>query len=578
MRDEKLILTVQPKIEFGDLDSNIPTNVMNVPDDWLDGLSDLIAKLFFIENDEEFDSLLRGLEPGPAASLIEETVDPLGMYYPSNRTIKIDENKIHRCADYMQAQGAKATFDHLSKIIAIHEESHALHHLAGDPQKDNEIWDKFGDSPSYVLEMLAQLFTYHEVCSDSELLQAFYELEKRQPLVYHLWRLFSKCPKERLYWFIRDNYNHIGRIVKILQKVGYYQRAYYQVAAGTYERDYSDIFLDFGMALVGWGKGWDRITHVRPFDRIILKQGLKKIKSVGEVVLRGGKCCGDHYKDSDDGKDEEKDKGKNWLDDFDGWDLPHYCFVNWHVPEGTDCIAQANLTRSTFQGVHQDALKKQADQILKKYPVKPHKPEPIVTQKLLDKEILNFLISEGLRASSAEDFITEVGRIRLLADYYRIQCKWESISEEETKTFLVVPLLIALGWSEQQIKLEYNCKAGTIDLALFDVPFKRRGNPLENGPSTGDDHCVLIIETKRLNQGLDFAQAEAKAYAQAFRNCKAVVASNGWSYKLYLREEGQNSFEDDPSAYLSIINPTEKFPLNPAKGGAKEVFRYLLRR
>ena len=236
---------------------------------------------------------------------------------------------------------------------------------------------------------------------------------------------------------------------------------------------------------------------------------------------------------------------------------------------------QGSSLAGTFVGVNQDKLKQQADEILQKYPVRPHNPEPASTKKLSDGDILAFLISQGLRASSAEDFITVFGRIRLLANYYREECNWESISEEETKTFLVVPLLIALGWSEQQIKLEYQCDAGKIDLALFDEPFKMQGNPLKNAPSTGDEHCVLIIETKRLNQGLDFAHVAAKAYAKEFRECKAVVASNGWSYRLYLRE-GQTSFKEE--AYLSILNPTEKFPLDPTKGGAKEVFRYLLRR
>lgn len=572
MRDEKLILTIQPKHEFGDLDSNIPTNVMNVPDDWLDGLSDLIGKLFFVENDEEFDSLLRHLEPGPAASLIEGSVDPLGMYYPSNRMIKIDENKIHRCANNMQAQGAKATYDHLSKIVAIHEESHALHHLAGDPQKDYEIWNQFINMPSYVLEMLAQLFTYHEVASNTELREAFYELEKRQPLVYHLWRLFKKCPEDCLYWSIRDNYYYIGRILRILEKFGYYRRAYYQVAAGTWGRDYSDLFLKFGMAFVGWGKGWERVKDVRPFDRIILKQGLKKIKAVGEVVSRGGKCCGANYEDR-----KNKDNSKDWLDDFDGWDLPHYCFVNWHEPDVNDGVAKGNLTRSTFEGVNQDVLKNQADEILEKYLVKNADPEPDFTEKLSDDSILSFLISEGLRASSAEDFINNLRRIRLLASYYTSNCDWAKISEDETRTFLVVPLLVALGWSEQQIKLEYKCQDGRIDVALFDVPYKKITSQPKS-PSSGDDKCVLIIEIKKFDQGLDYAYRAGKTYAQTFINCDAVVATNGWCYKLYRREKGSLSFQKDPSAYLNILNPTEKYPLDPERWGAKEVFRYLVRR
>lgn len=217
---KQLILSEPPKVEFDTLDINIPmpTDIVKVPYGWFNYQSDLIAILFRSETDEQFDDLLedllRDLEPSPVELSLEDTIDPLGIYSPVDKLIKIDENKIHRCSEYMRTQGALVEFDQLSKIVRIHEDSHALHHLAGDPQNKNRIWDKFKDNPPCVLEMLAQLFTYNAIRFDRALLKAFDELEKRQSWVYHLWGKFSESPKENVYWRARNKPDQIQKLLK----------------------------------------------------------------------------------------------------------------------------------------------------------------------------------------------------------------------------------------------------------------------------------------------------------------------------------------------------------------------------
>jgi predicted Mrr-cat superfamily restriction endonuclease len=104
----------------------------------------------------------------------------------------------------------------LLQVVKIHEESHALHHMAVDPSNNNKIWDEFADVNPCLLEILAQLFTYYAVEPEKRLLNAFLELEKRQPLAYRLWRLFRYMEKEPVYWSVRyDN-----RVQKILGKLG----------------------------------------------------------------------------------------------------------------------------------------------------------------------------------------------------------------------------------------------------------------------------------------------------------------------------------------------------------------------
>ena len=89
---------------------------------------------------------------------------------------------------------------------------------------------------------------------------------------------------------------------------------YWQIAAGSEGRDYSEDFLRFGMAFVGGKSPMKRMSEVEVGDRIILKRGMSRIVAAGEVVERDGQHRGEN--------------DKHWLMDFDGWELPGYCFVD----------------------------------------------------------------------------------------------------------------------------------------------------------------------------------------------------------------------------------------------------------
>jgi len=324
---------------------------------------------------------------------------------------------------------------------------------------------------------------------------------------------------------------------------------YWQIAAGSSGRDYSILFLKFGMAFVGGDTPIATINEVNSGDVIVLKQGTQKILAAGTVIQRNGihKGCAD----------------KEWLRDFDGWDLQAYCYVDWKRP--SQPISISGLTRATIQRLHQQKHKDAANDILNTGVSVPTSPEPLETKLVEDYDILKFLIKEGLRPSAADELTNTISKIRLLADYYYNHCRWEDIREHETRTFLVVPLLLALGWSEQQIKIELPCSGGRIDIACFKKSYKRK-----------NDECVAIIETKDFSSGLDYAQKQAKTYSQDFPNCKAVIVTNGYCYKTYLRDKNRQ-FKTSPSAYINLLKPRDEYPLDPVEvGGAFNAIKWLL--
>lgn len=328
-------------------------------------------------------------------------------------------------------------------------------------------------------------------------------------------------------------------------------KTYWQVAAGSYERDYSQDFIRYGMAFVGGKTQISTMNQVKKDDIIILKRGMKEVIAVGKIIERNGMVNGEG--------------NKIWLRDFDGWDLSAYCYVEWYVPK--EPIQTYGLTRATIQAIHQPHLKKLAENIISKTLLLQRiYPEPKPTKKIEDTEILNFLIRKGFRPAAAEDLTTALRRIRLLADYYYNECDWGEIREHETRTFLILPLLLVLGWPEQQIKIELGIEYHKrIDIACFATPHQKDSK-----------NCVLILETKGFAQGLDYAPGQAQEYVKHFPSCRIIVVSNGYSYKAYVREE-KDSSKWKPHSYLNLRNPQDCYPRDPQNvKGCLDLLQHLM--
>ena len=318
---------------------------------------------------------------------------------------------------------------------------------------------------------------------------------------------------------------------------------YWQIGVGASGRDYSEIFFRHGLACVGGDKHVATMDKVELGDIILMKKGVKKILAVGKVVEREGKFSGKNDKD--------------WLRDFDGWDLRAYCYVDWHKPEKP--VNTSGLTQWTINKVSQQHLIELANKLLASAPVQQSiEPEPQPTEKIKYKDMVKFLICQGLRPSAAEELTATFNRIHLLANYYYHECyhEWDDIREHETRTFLIIPLLLSLGWAEQQIKIELPVKnSGRADIACYSKPYHSTNK-------NNDKNCVLLLESKGFSQGLKYAPKQVKAYASQFPNCRVVVVSNGYCYKAYNRDQS-GQFSVMPSAYMNLLNPRSRYPLNP---------------
>ncbi|MCZ2340800.1 MAG: hypothetical protein LC104_03270 [Bacteroidales bacterium] len=279
---------------------------------------------------------------------------------------------------------------------------------------------------------------------------------------------------------------------------------HWQIAAGADSRDYTNDFLRFGLAFVGGTKNIARLQRVKKGDRLVLKRGKREIVAVGVAVERDGVVGG---------VAGQSGTGRDWLHDYDGWDLPGFCCVEWHRPDTPRVVT--GLGRRAVERLDRPDIHAIADDILRSTAPLAVEPEPGPTTPIGIEEMLDHLIRLGVRSAVAEELTGTLERVRLLARYYYQNCRWEDVREHEARTFLIAPFLLALGWSEQQIKIELavqkvrknQTRGGRIDMACFRRPFRVEGGQ----PNNGD--CVLILESKGFSQGLDYAHGQGKEYA-----------------------------------------------------------------
>lgn len=325
---------------------------------------------------------------------------------------------------------------------------------------------------------------------------------------------------------------------------------YWQIAAGANGRDYSHDFLRYGMAFVGGHGNEKAMSEVREGDMILLKQGLSRILAVGQVVKRAGHSVGHAAKEPD----------KDWLFHYDGWELPAYCHVDWRKSAPPKQLEGRPLSRSAIDRVQQTEIQRLVKEMFKEGAVHASAPEPGCSKPLTDGEILDWLLQH--RRSAAVDLAQCLPKLRELADFY--DNHGSDVREHETRTFLIIPFLRALGWTEKQIKIEMPVlnDAGRVDVACFDQPYA--------GPQSRQDQ-VRILESKGFSRGLTGAGWQAVGYASHFPRCELAVATNGPCYMAFRSSGDGANRKFAPVAYLNLRRPTHRYPLSPGEidGGLK---------
>ncbi|ACA59053.1 hypothetical protein [Candidatus Desulforudis audaxviator] len=311
----------------------------------------------------------------------------------------------------------------------------------------------------------------------------------------------------------------------------------WQIAAGPATRPYADIFLRYGVGLIGpgdagpWKPERDDIEFeggfVRRFasemeigDVVLLRTGIATITAVGIVASEY------LYLEQ--------------FDDVNGWDLQHARRIRWcALPQPYTFDSQvfgANPARCSR--VRSEEVVEYALRFINSPPTQwQTAPLPDLPQEEPPLSDVPTVISEVV--AQAQDLVPlywDSGRFGDLP------------TEDELVGHFVLPLLRSLGWPPECIAVKWRY----IDVAVFSALPRIAKN------------CQFVVEVKRLGAGVEGALKQAKGYLESFGTPRDVVVTDGIRYRLY---SSQDSFA--PVAYANLVR---------LKASAVRLFDYLKRR
>lgn len=300
----------------------------------------------------------------------------------------------------------------------------------------------------------------------------------------------------------------------------------WQVGSGSSDRPLSDQFIRYGVALIGPGDSGNYRVHgsddefvksfvrdVKPGDRIVLREGRRRIKAIGIVVVKEQPSAfadQAHYPVSDSYVYLPQ------FDDEEGWDLQHGHRVCWTIVDKVLNRDAFGSVPSRFSGIYDNEVVSLVNETsLNGNPALL--PElPPINSTLTSDEIGNQLFRRGLSQHNVERTIAVIEQICRLRNWYQQTKQWPQ--EQEAIAYMVVPFLLALGWSEQQTAVQWN----RIDIALFS-----RGERTK-------ENCKIVVEVKRNDSGLAWAIDQARGYINGLGllNCSRCLVTDGVRYRI----------------------------------------------
>ena len=288
-------------------------------------------------------------------------------------------------------------------------------------------------------------------------------------------------------------------------------RRVWQVGTGGDARPYAEWMLKNDVVAIGsgWAGPWPSedcgpAHELRRFaedaqagDLVIAKHGKRLAMGIGVL--------GPYEFDADQ-------------DDIEGWDLCHIRRVRW-LSKSEHRFKRLALSQGRFSGCNDRDVLAWVARTIATADLRPP-----------DRRRLRALPSLGPRLETGQlspDLRRVVKQARTLSQNW-----WGGAfgdlrpSDNELIAHVTVPLLVALGWPRENIALGWKYA----DIALFRETLRT--------PAT----CAVIIESKRLGDGLLWAQEQASGYATKLGHPVPTVVTDGLRYRLALPDSDEHLY------------------------------------
>jgi hypothetical protein len=283
-------------------------------------------------------------------------------------------------------------------------------------------------------------------------------------------------------------------------------RSVWQIAAGNAMRSYTEIFINYSVALLGpgWAGPWTSESKDNEFEGSYVRRFVSEAK-VGDVfVLRNGTRTIVAV-----GLVATAYSFEHAFDDVNGWELQHTRRVRWCCLPLEHRFGRAvfGANPARFSRVRDQEVQDFAERFVNSPPTAWH------TAPLPDLPA-----AEPPLAEVPEPLTSLVAQAKDLLPLYWDQDRFgERPSEDEMIVHFVVPLLRSLGWPVEQLAIKWH----NIDVAVFRAL-----------PRTADS-CRFVIEAKRFGDGIEGAREQAKRYVEALGIPRDLMVTDGIRYRVY---------------------------------------------
>jgi hypothetical protein len=146
------------------------------------------------------------------------------------------------------------------------------------------------------------------------------------------------------------------------------------------------------------------------------------------------------------------------------------------------------------------------------------------------------LFRAGISSRNIQDIYAALRQADNLCSWYRQEESGYRPSEHEVVSHIILPLFLGLGWSHQQIAVEWN----RVDVAFF------KKTP------TSEENCVMVLEAKGMGEALGDVLEQPTDYIRELRlkYVRYIVVTNGATLFVYAKKG--NTWNPTPVAFLDV--------------------------
>lgn len=287
----------------------------------------------------------------------------------------------------------------------------------------------------------------------------------------------------------------------------------WQVSSAPSNRNYADVFIQYGVALVtpGDAGAWSP-ERAHLFEDDVVRRFAQETQIGDILLLRTSTSCIQAI-----GIIASEYIYLPQFDDVNGLDLQHARRVRWFaLPEVYDFGKSVfGAISQRFSRVNSEDLINYAQNFVNSPPDQwKTAPLPMLPRDQAPLENI---------PANLQDLVAQVLD---LANLYQNENRFGDLpAEDELLAHYIIPFLRALGWSVEQIGIKWRY----IDVTAF-----------KSLPRT-PENVHLIIESKRLGAGVEGALAQALGYLETLDIQRDVIVTDGIRYRLFSVKSGYKS-------------------------------------